>query len=198
MDASAERRGDVVEQPFLMPVTDVFGREQGRAVLVTGAVERGRIRAGDEVEFVGLGGDAGAVVAEIEVGGRRVDEAGADTRVGLLLRGAATGTAEAGQVLAAPDSIDAWTGFTADVTLLSEEQGGAEVRTGRRLQFHLRSAVVPGVVTLPPGTDVLHPLHTGTLTAVLERPVALEPGHFFAYRRHGRAAGTGTVTRLLR
>ncbi|RSO29667.1 hypothetical protein DMH15_26855 [Streptomyces sp. WAC 06725] len=118
--------------------------------------------------------------------------------VGLLLHGAEAGEAERGQVLAAPGSIAAHAVFAADIVLLSEDEGAAEVRTGGSLAFYVRAAAVRGMVTLPHGMDVLRPLHTATVTVALERPVVLEESQAFAFRHHGRAAGSGTVTRLLR
>ncbi|MEV6840516.1 EF-Tu/IF-2/RF-3 family GTPase [Streptomyces sp. NPDC051133] len=183
-------------EPFLMCVEDVFERNQGRMVMLTGRIERGRVREGDEVEIVGLDGGPILPVRGIETHRRRIGEAGADMNAGLLLPGGALGSVERGQVLATPGSVGAHACFTADITLLADEHGGADVRTGDRLQFHLRAAVVRGAVTLPHGMDALQPLHGGTVTVALERPVALTEGQSFAFRHHGRAAGTGTVTRL--
>lgn len=184
-----------VEKPFLMPVEDVFRR--GRLVVSTGRIERGRVRKGDEVELVGFGGTI-AHVTGIDASELPTDEACGGMNVALLLRGVAAGVVERGQVLAASGSIDAHVGFAADIMLLSEEHGAAEVRTGERLQFHIRTAVVSGVVTLTRGTDTLQPLHKGAVTVALERPVALEEGQSLAFRHHGRASGSATVTRLPR
>ncbi|KWT58190.1 hypothetical protein ADL21_30850 [Streptomyces albus subsp. albus] len=181
-----------------MPVEDVFSLNQGRLVMLTGRVERGRVRTGDEVESVGFEGGGTAHVVGIDAQRVRVGEAGAGMNAGLLLHGAEAGEAERGQVLAAPGSIAAHTVFAADIALLSEEEGAAEVRTGGSLAFYVRAAAVRGVVTLPHGMDALRPLHTATVTVALERPVALEESQPFAFRQHGRAAGSGTVTRLLR
>ncbi|WP_229353283.1 EF-Tu/IF-2/RF-3 family GTPase [Streptomyces sp. UNOB3_S3] len=193
---------NAADEPFLMCVEDVFCRNQGRVVLLTGRIERGRVRKGDEVEIVGFGGGAIVPVEGIEgVCGRPVGEASAGMNVGLLLPGVAAGpadTTERGQVIAAPGSVTAHAGFEADIALLSEEQGSVAVSTGERLQFHFRAAVVPGVVSLTQATDILHPLHGGMVEVALERPVAIEEGQPFVFRHHGRAAGSGTVTRLLR
>ncbi|MEU3355126.1 EF-Tu/IF-2/RF-3 family GTPase [Streptomyces sp. NPDC037389] len=188
---------NTADESFLMCVEDVFSRNQGRVVMLAGRIERGRVRKGDGVEIVGFGGGAIVPVEGIEaVRGRLVGEASAGMNVGLLLPGVAAGTAERGQVLAAPGSVTAHAGFEADVALLSEEDGSAEVRTGERLQFHVRAAVVPGVVALSREMDALQPLHGGAVTVTLDRPVAVEEGQSFAFRHHGRAAGSGTVTRL--
>ncbi|MFF4160267.1 hypothetical protein [Streptomyces sp. NPDC001678] len=190
---------NAADESFLMCVEDVFPRNQGRVVMLAGRVERGRVRTGDEVEIVGFGGGAIVPVEGIEAArGRSVGEASAGMNVGLLLPGTVAGTAEQGQVLAAPGSLTAHAGFEADIALLSEEDGSAEVRTGERLQFHVRAAAVPGVVALSREADALQPLHGGVVTVTLDRPVAMEEGQFFAFRHHGRAAGTGTVTQLLR
>ncbi|MEW1779062.1 EF-Tu/IF-2/RF-3 family GTPase [Streptomyces sp. NPDC086777] len=186
---------NTVEQPFLMPVEDVFRLRQGRAVMVTGRIERGRVRRGDEVEIVGSGGGTTVRVADIDAGRVRVGEAGADMHVGILLPGTAADTVERGQVLAAPGSVGAHARFTADIVLLSEEHGGADVVSGDRLRFHTRSAAVWGAVTLH-GVDVVRPRHGAGVTVTLDEPVALEVAQAFAFRHLGRAAGSGTVTRL--
>ncbi|KOV61979.1 EF-Tu/IF-2/RF-3 family GTPase [Streptomyces sp. MMG1121] len=179
-----------------MPVEDVFRLRQGRAVMVAGRIERGPVRTGDAVEVVGSAGGATALVADIEQGGVRVREACAHMNVGVLLRGVATDAVERGQVLAAPGSIGAHAGFTAEITLLSEGRGGADVVPGARLRFHLRTAAVWGTVVPLDGADVVRPLHGARVTVELDEPVALEEGQPFAFRHHGRAAGSGTVLRL--
>ncbi|MEV7390959.1 EF-Tu/IF-2/RF-3 family GTPase [Streptomyces sp. NPDC091215] len=184
-------------EPFLMDIEDVLRRNQGRVVMLTGRIGRGRVRKGDEVAIVGFGGGAIVTVGDIEACRRYIDEASTGMNVGLLMRGVAAGAVERGQVLAAPGSISEHTRFAADIALLSEEHGAAEVRTGDRLQFHIRTAVVTGDVTLTRETDVLHPLHRGDVTITLERPVALEDGQSFAFRHLGRAAGSGVVTLVL-
>ncbi len=189
---------NAAERPFLMSVEDVFCLNQGRVVMSTGRIERGRVRKGEEVEIVGLDGGAIALVEDIDASSLRAKEANAGMNVGLLLRGVAADAVERGQVLAAPGSVNAHVGFAADITLLSEEHGGAEVVPGERLRFYIRAAAVWGVVTLPHGTDVMQPLGRGTVTVTLEQPVALEEGQPFAFRHHGRAVGSGTVTQILR
>jgi elongation factor Tu len=180
-----------------MPVEDVFCLQQGRVVMATGRIERGRVRKGDAVEIIGLGGSATAHIADIEQNHMSIGEARAEMNVAVLLRGIAADAIERGQVLAAPGSVSAHTGFTSDITLLSEEQGGADVVSGDRLCVHARTAAVLGTVTLPEGVDIVRPLHGAEVTVVLEEPVALEEGQSFAFRHHGRAAGSGTVIELL-
>ncbi|MEV6399440.1 hypothetical protein AB0M39_32410 [Streptomyces sp. NPDC051907] len=186
------------EKPFLMSVEDVFRRSQGRVVRVTGRIERGRVSKDDEVELVGFDADAIAVVADIDDGGRSVGEAHSGMNVGLVLQGVPAGAIERGHVLAAPGWVTAHLGFAADMAVLSEEEGGAQVLTGQRLCFYARAAAVWGEVALPDGFEAIQPLGKGTVTVMLERPVALEEGQVLAFRHHGRAAGYGTVVRLLR
>ncbi|WP_406473138.1 EF-Tu/IF-2/RF-3 family GTPase [Streptomyces platensis] len=188
---------NIAEAPFLLVVEDFFPLNQGRLVRVTGRMERGRVRTADEVQIVGFGAGAITRVSRIDGGRQRVDEAYTGMNVGLLLPGAMTEVIERGQVLAAPGSIGAHIDFDADIVLLPEDQGGSELRTGGSLDFYIHAGAVRGTVTLPHGMHTLHPLHTATATVTLERPVALERGRSFAFRHHGRAGGSGTVTRLL-
>ncbi|WP_058041247.1 EF-Tu/IF-2/RF-3 family GTPase [Streptomyces roseifaciens] len=181
-----------------MPVEDVFCLQQGRVVMATGRIERGRVRKGDAVEIIGLGGSATALIADIEQNHASIGEARAEMNVGVLLRGIAADAVERGQVLAAPGSVSAHIGFAADITLLSEDQGSADVASGDRLCFYARTAAVWGTVTLPEGAEVVRPLHGAEVTVVLEEPIALEEGQSFAFRHHGRAAGSGTVIQLPR
>ncbi|MGW7267483.1 EF-Tu/IF-2/RF-3 family GTPase [Streptomyces sp. NPDC054842] len=187
-----------VSRPFLMPVEDVFPLRQGRSVMATGLVERGRVRTGDEVEVVGSGAGALARVGGIRLGAQHVEEAGEGSNLGLLLPGSVTSALERGQVLAAPGSIGAHAVFTADIVLLPEAEGGTELPTGGVLWCHLRFTAVAGTVTLPPGLDTPAPLHVAAVTIGLERAVPLEEGQRFAFRLRGRAAGSGTVTGLSR
>ncbi|MFJ3213520.1 EF-Tu/IF-2/RF-3 family GTPase [Streptomyces flaveolus] len=180
-----------------MSVEDVFSLQQGRIVMLTGRIERGRVRTGDEVEIVGLEGGVTASVAGIDASRIRIDEARADMHVGILLQGIPADAVERGQVLAAPGSISAHACFTADIALLPEEQGGTDVTSGDRLRFHTRTAAVWGTVALH-GVDVVRPLHRAEVTVTLEQSVAMEEAQAFAFRHHGRAAGSGTVLRLPR
>ncbi|MGW3139609.1 EF-Tu C-terminal domain-related protein [Streptomyces sp. NPDC001139] len=186
------------EGPFLMPVEDVFCLQQGRLVMATGRIERGRAHEGDAVDVIGPGGSAAARIAGIDMSRRSIGQAGAGMNVGMRLRGVAADAVRRGQVLAAPGSVSARNGFTADITLLSEEQGGADMASGDRLCFYVRTAAVWGTVTLPDGADVVRPPHGAEVTVALEEPVVLQRGQSFAFRHHGRAAGSGIVTRLPR
>ncbi|MEU9105665.1 hypothetical protein AB0D54_15045 [Streptomyces xanthophaeus] len=189
---------DSVEEAFLMALEDVFRLHQGRAVMVTGRIERGLVRQGDLVEIVGSDCTVTALVAGIEQCRVRIGAASAGMNVGVLLDGAVADAVGRGQVLATPGSIRARGCFTADITLLSEEQGGVDVVSGDRLQFHTRAAAVCGTVTLPGGADVVRPLHGAEVVVALDEAVALEVGQSFAVRARGRAAGSGTVIRLPR
>ncbi|MER7759847.1 hypothetical protein [Streptomyces sp. NPDC097619] len=176
-----------------MPVEDVFDRGWGRGVLVTGLVERGRVRGGDTVAVVGGDGDAVVVIGAVETGDGPVLEASAGTSISVLLPG---GTAvHRVQVLASPGSIEAHRAFTAEITLLPEEDGGSVVRVGTEALVHLRTALASGTVLPASGTE-LRPGASGRVAFTLDRPVALEKGQRVAIRLRGRAAGSGTVTRL--
>ncbi|MFJ7050111.1 hypothetical protein ACIQU7_00200 [Streptomyces albidoflavus] len=187
--------------PFLMVVEDVFRHASRgvRGVRVTGQVERGRVRAGDEVEVVGFGGGAATVpVLAVEAGGRRAAEAGAGTNAGVVLPEAVAGALERGQVLAEPGTVGAHRHFFADLDVLAADQGGVELRDGERLAVYLRAATVTGTLALMQGTEVLRPLHQGSVAVALEHPVPVERGQRFAVRHAGRAVGSGTVTGLSR
>ncbi len=179
---------------LLFVVEGRFALNQGRAVLVTGRIERGRDRSGDVVEILGSGGGGIVRVADVESGERRLDEASAGMNVGLRLPGAAA--VERGDVLAAPGTIGAHQSFDAEIAVLPEDQGGSELLTGDRLSFYLRADAVQGAVSLPEGVDALQPVHAAMVTVTLEGAVALEVGQRFAFRHRGRAAGSGTVILL--
>lgn len=178
--------------PFLMVVEDVFRHASRgvRGVRVTGQVERGGVRAGDEVEVVGFGAGAATVpVLAVEAGGRRAAEAGAGTNAGVVLPEAVAGALERGQVLAEPWTIGAHRHFFADLDVLAADQGGVELRDGERLAVYLRAATVTGTLALLKGTEVLRPLHQGAVAVALEHPVPVERGRRFAVRHAGRAVG---------
>ncbi|WDV32091.1 hypothetical protein OIM90_14460 [Streptomyces sp. AD16] len=191
--------------PFLMVVEDVFRHASRgvRGVRVTGQVERGRVRAGDDVEVVGFGGGAATVpVLAVEAGGLRAAEAGAGagagTNAGVVLPEAVAGALERGQVLAEPGTVGAHRHFFADLDVLAADQGGVELRDGEPLAVYLRAATVTGTMALLKGTEVLRPLHQGSVAVALEHPVPVERGQRFAVRHAGRAVGSGTVTGLSR
>ncbi|GAA5087888.1 elongation factor Tu [Nocardia iowensis] len=182
------------DAPFLLPVENVL-TITGRGTVVTGAVERGRVRLGDRVALLGLGEELGSVVTGVETFGRTMEFAAAGDNVALLLRGIHRGQVRRGQVVAEPGSVAVHTGFTARVYLLGTAEGGRRtpITTGYRPQFYIRTGDVVGDVTLAGDTAMAMPGDTVELTVVLGRPVPLEPGLGFAIREGGRTVGAGTV-----
>ncbi|WP_328324245.1 MULTISPECIES: elongation factor Tu [unclassified Streptomyces] len=186
------------DAPFLLPVENVL-TITGRGTVVTGAVERGRIRVGDRVQLLGAGtGPAGTVVTGLETFGKPMTEAEAGDNVALLLRGVPRDAVRRGDVVAAPDSVTPRRRFTARVYVLSAAEGGrtTPVSTGYRPQFYIRTADVVGDVDLG-GLAVARPGETVTMTVGLGRDVPLEPGLGFAVREGGRTVGAGTVTEVI-
>jgi elongation factor Tu len=185
------------EAPFLLPVENVL-TITGRGTVVTGAVERGAVRAGDTVEVVGLGAGLTAVVTGVETFGKPMERAQAGDNAALLLRGVRRHQVRRGQVVAAPGSLAAHHRFAATVQLLSEREGGRRtpISTGYRPQFFVRTTTVPGEVDLgEPGTAA--PGDEVDLTVTLGRPVALDAGLGFAIREGGKTVGAGMVTAVL-
>jgi elongation factor Tu len=185
------------DAPFLLPVENVL-TITGRGTVVTGAVERGSVRAGDTVEVVGLGAGLTAVVTGVETFGKPMERAEAGDNAALLLRGVRRNQVRRGQVVAQPGSVAPHQRFTAEVELLSEREGGRHtpIATGYRPQFFVRTTSVVGEVDLGrPGTAA--PGDLLELTVTLGRPVALHAGLGFAIREGGRTVGAGTVTALL-
>ncbi|GGM84535.1 elongation factor Tu-3 [Thermopolyspora flexuosa] len=185
------------DAPFLLPVENVL-TVTGRGTVVTGAIERGRIRVGESVTAVGLGEGFTAVVTGVETFGKTMEYGEAGDNAALLLRGIRRDQVRRGQVLAAPGSITAHTRFTAEVYLLTAAEGGRStpIATGYRPQFYLRTADVPGRIDLGEESLAL-PGETVTVTVELGRPVALETGLGFAIREGGRTVGGGSITALL-
>ncbi|MEV6338323.1 elongation factor Tu [Nocardia vinacea] len=181
------------DAPFLLPVENVL-TITGRGTVITGAVERGRIRLGDRVQLYG-GEELTSVVTGVETFGRTMEFAEAGDNVALLLRGVQRGQVRRGQVAAEPGSIAVHTRFTARVYLLGTAEGGRRtpIATGYRPQFYVRTGDVVGNVTLPVATAVARPGETIDLAVELGRPVPLEPGLGFAIREGGRTVGAGTV-----
>jgi elongation factor Tu len=188
-----------VDQPFLMPIEDVFGIK-GRGTVVTGRIERGRIRPGETVEIVGLGPTRSTVVTSIEMFQKVLDEGVAGDNVGCLLRGIEREEVERGMVLAAPGTITPHTGFRCEVYVLSKEEGGRHTPffSGYRPQFYIRTTDVTGEVRLPEGVEMVMPGDNVTLEVELDKPVALEEGSRFAIREGGRTVGAGVVTKILK
>ncbi|MBF6124126.1 elongation factor Tu [Nocardia brasiliensis] len=182
------------DAPFLLPVENVL-TITGRGTVVTGAVERGRVRLGDRVAVAGFGDELTSVVTGVETFGRTMDYAEAGDNVALLLRGVQRDQVRRGHVVAEPGSVTGHTGFTARVYLLGAAEGGRRtpIGTGYRPQFYIRTGDVVGDVSLPGDVRLAMPGETVELTVRLGRPVPLEPGLGFAIREGGRTVGAGTV-----
>jgi elongation factor Tu len=186
------------DKPFLMPIEDVFGIK-GRGTVVTGRVERGVVKAGEEVEIVGFGETRKTVCTGVEMFRKTLDEGEAGDNVGCLLRGIEREDVERGQVLAKPASIKPHTRFEAEVYCLSKEEGGRHTPffNGYRPQFYIRTTDVTGSIQLPDGVEMVMPGDNIKMTSELITPVALEEGVRFAIREGGRTVGAGVLTKVL-
>jgi len=187
------------DKPFLMPIEDVFSIS-GRGTVVTGRVERGRVKVGEEVEIVGFRDTSKTVVTGVEMFRKILDEGQAGDNIGVLLRGVKREEVERGQVLARPGSITPHTGFEGSVYVLTKEEGGRHTPffNGYRPQFYLRTTDVTGVVTLPEGTEMVMPGDNVNVVGELITPVAMEQGLRFAIREGGRTVGAGVVGKVLK
>ena len=187
-----------VDQPFLMPVEDVFSIT-GRGTVATGRVERGRVKVGEEVEIIGFAATRKTVVTGVEMFRKQLDEGIAGDNVGALLRGVGKEEIERGQVLAKPGSIKPHTKYTANVYVLKKEEGGRHTPffQGYRPQFYIRTTDVTGSITLPEGTEMVMPGDNVVMTVELIAPVAIEPGMRFAIREGGRTVGAGLVDKIV-
>jgi len=187
-----------VDKPFLMPIEDVFSIS-GRGTVVTGRVERGKVKVGEEVEVVGFRPTMKKVVTGVEMFKKLLDEGVAGDNIGVLLRGTEKDEVERGQVLAKPSSITPHTKFKAAVYVLSKEEGGRHTPffNGYRPQFYLRTTDVTGSMHLPEGVEMVMPGDDTNITAELITPVALEKGSKFAIREGGRTVGAGTITEIV-
>jgi elongation factor Tu len=187
-----------VERPFLMPVEDVF-TISGRGTVATGRVERGVIQVGDEVEIVGMRATQRTVATGVEMFRKILDRGEAGDNIGVLLRGVKRDEVERGQVLAKPGSITPHTRFQAEVYVLTKDEGGRHTPffQGYRPQFYFRTTDVTGVVTLPPGTEMVMPGDNIGVEVELITPIALEKELRFAIREGGRTVGAGVVSEVL-
>ena len=187
-----------VDQPFLMPIEDIFSIS-GRGTVVTGRVERGRIRPGEEVEIVGLGETRKTVATSVEMFRKILDEGLAGDNVGVLLRGIGKDEVKRGQVLAKPGSISPYRKFKAEVYVLTKEEGGRHTPffPGYRPQFYFRTTDVTGTVILPEKVEMVMPGDNVNMDGELIYPVALEQGLRFAVREGGRTVGAGVVTDVI-
>ena len=186
------------DKPFLMPIEDVFGIK-GRGTVVTGRIERGVVKGGEEVEIVGFGDTRRTVVTGVEMFRKVLDAGEAGDNVGCLLRGIDRDEVYRGMVLAAPGSITPHTRFEAEVYTLSKEEGGRHTPffPGYRPQFYIRTTDVTGTIELPEGVEMVMPGDNVRMTVQLIAPVAIEEGLRFAIREGGRTVGAGVVTKIL-
>jgi elongation factor Tu len=185
------------DKPFLMPIEDVFSIS-GRGTVVTGRVERGVVKVGEEVEIVGLRPTAKTVVTGVEMFRKLLDQGEAGDNIGALLRGVGREDVERGQVLAKPGSITPHTNFEAEAYILTKEEGGRHTPffTNYRPQFYFRTTDVTGVVTLPEGTEMVMPGDNARMVVELIQPIAMDEGLRFAIREGGRTVGAGVVTKI--
>jgi elongation factor Tu len=186
-----------VDKPFLMPVEDVFGIK-GRGTVATGRVERGRVKVGEEVEIVGIRPTRKVVATGVEMFQKTLDEGVAGDNVGVLLRGIEREDIERGQVIAKPGSVKPHTKFSAQVYVLTKEEGGRHTPfyTGYRPQFYLRTTDVTGAISLPTGVEMVMPGDNIEMGVELITPIALETGQRFAIREGGHTVGAGAITQV--
>jgi elongation factor Tu len=187
-----------LDKPFLMPVEDVFGIK-GRGTVVTGRIERGVVKVGEEIEIIGIVETRKTTVTGVEMFKKLLDEGQAGDNVGCLLRGVEREDVQRGQVLARPGSIKPHTKVEAQVYVLSKEEGGRHTPffNGYRPQFYVRTTDVTGAIGLPEGVEMVMPGDNITMTIELIQPVAIEEGLRFAIREGGRTVGAGVVTKIL-
>ena len=187
-----------VDQPFLMPIEDVFSIS-GRGTVVTGRVERGVIKVGEEIEIVGIHDTTKTTCTGVEMFRKLLDEGRAGENVGVLLRGTKRDEVERGQVLAKPGTITPHTKFEAEVYVLSKDEGGRHTPffNGYRPQFYFRTTDVTGACTLPEGTEMVMPGDNVKMSVELIAPIAMEEGLRFAVREGGRTVGAGVVSKIV-
>jgi len=188
----------VLDKPFLMPIEDIFSIA-GRGTVVTGRVEQGKVKVGEEIEIVGIRPTVKKVVTGVEMFKKLLDEGTAGDNVGLLLRGTEREDVERGQVVAKPGSITPHTKFKAEVYILTKEEGGRHTPffNGYRPQFYFRTTDVTGSATLPTGVEMVMPGDNTTLEITLITPIAMDKGLRFAIREGGRTVGAGTVSEIV-
>jgi elongation factor Tu len=187
-----------LDKPFLMPIEDIFSIS-GRGTVVTGRIERGKVKVGEEVEIVGFRDTRKTVVTGVEMFKKQLDEGLAGDNAGLLLRGIAKEDVERGMVLAKGGSITPHTKFKAEVYILTKEEGGRHTPffKGYRPQFYLRTTDVTGVAELPAATEMVMPGDNVQLVIELITPVAMEKGLRFAIREGGHTVGAGTISEII-
>lgn len=187
-----------IDKPFLMPIEDVFSIK-GRGTVVTGRIERGKVKVNDTVELVGLRETKSTVVTGVEMFRKSLDEGQAGDNVGVLLRGVEKNEVERGQVLSKPGSITPHKEFEAEIYVLAKEEGGRHTPffSGYRPQFYIRTTDVTGEVTLPSGIEMVMPGDNTKMTAKLIVPIALEEGLRFAIREGGKTVGAGAISKII-
>ena len=185
------------DKPFLMPIEDVF-TITGRGTVVTGRVERGQVRVGDQVEIIGIRDTQTSVVTGVEMFRKLLDYAEAGDNIGVLLRGINRDQVQRGQVLAKPKSVTPHKKFTAQVYVLSKDEGGRHTPffSNYRPQFYFRTTDVTGIITLAAGTEMVMPGDNTTMTVELIHPIAMEQGTKFSIREGGRTVGAGSVSKI--
>jgi elongation factor Tu len=189
----------LVDLPFLMPIEDIFSIS-GRGTVVTGRIERGKIKVGEAAQIVGFRDTQATTVTGVEMFKKQLDEGLAGDNAGLLLRGTAKDDVERGMVLAKPGSITPHTTFKGEVYVLSKEEGGRHTPffNGYRPQFYFRTTDVTGSAKLPEGTEMVMPGDNVQLEVTLHTPVAMEKGLRFAIREGGRTVGAGTIAEIIK
>ena len=198
VDAYVPLPARAIDQPFLMPIEDIFSIS-GRGTVVTGRIERGQVKVGEEVEIVGFRDTRKTVVTGVEMFKKQLDAGMAGDNAGLLLRGIGKDDVERGMVLAKTGSITPHTKIKGEVYILSKEEGGRHTPffNGYRPQFYFRTTDVTGVAKLPEGVEMVMPGDNVTLEIELITPVAMEKGLRFAIREGGRTVGAGTISEIL-
>ncbi|MBI9110957.1 elongation factor Tu [Maridesulfovibrio ferrireducens] len=187
-----------IDKPFLMPIEDVFSIS-GRGTVVTGRVERGVVKVGEEVEIVGIKDTVKTTCTGVEMFRKLLDQGQAGDNVGVLLRGTKREDVERGQVLAAPGSIHPHTKFKAEVYILNKDEGGRHTPffSGYRPQFYFRTTDITGIVTLEEGVEMVMPGDNATFIVEMINPIGMDPGLRFAIREGGRTVGAGVVTEIM-
>ena len=198
MDAFIPEPERAIDGDFIMPVEDVFSIS-GRGTVVTGRIERGIVKVGDEIEIVGIHDTTTTTCTGVEMFRKLLDQGQAGDNVGVLLRGTKRDEVERGQVLCKPGSITPHTKFEAEVYILSKEEGGRHTPffNGYRPQFYFRTTDVTGAVDLPSGTEMVMPGDNVKMTVSLIAPIAMEDGLRFAIREGGRTVGAGVVSKII-
>jgi elongation factor Tu len=188
-----------IDKPFLMPIEDIFSIE-GRGTVVTGRIERGQVKIGEEIEIVGLRDTQKTVVTGIEMFNKQLDEGRAGDNAGILLRGTKKTDVERGQVLCKPGSVNPHTEFEAEVYVLTKEEGGRHTPffKGYKPQFYIRTTDVTGEVELPEGQEMVMPGDTVNVKVKLISPIALEEKQRYAIREGGRTVGAGIIAKIIK